>query len=204
MKRLFRIFMGVIALLFVYLFGAVRPAAASCLIAAGTVQSGINGGTLTVTAGHSYTLTIQDTTIPTEIVEASLGGWVNASGDGFASGTATAPGSGPYPLLVAGRTTDARAWSLADNTCGGARGKGTVPSLPLFDDGRLNRWDPWETSAIYCLGDGSVRIYVIRQPLWFIAFDASPAEIAKVSKHPTRNTVIKMGHGAGLIRLENG
>jgi hypothetical protein len=78
------------------------------------------------------------------------------------------------------------------------------PTCPVFFDGRLNNCEPWETSAIYCLGDGSVRVYVPGQPLWTIAFDASPAEIAKASKHPAHNTIIKGAHGAWLSRLTNG
>jgi hypothetical protein len=91
-------------------------------------------------------------------------------------------------------------------TCGGAAGGAGGPS---FTDGRLNNNDPWETSAIYCLGDGSVRVYVPAQPgrpsaNWVIAFDASVLEIAQVPTQPDTNTPIKAGHGAVLSRLTNG
>src|SRR5262249_34035630 len=147
----------------------------------------------------------QDTTTPTASVSGLLDGWLLAYGiAGPGSATATAPGNGPYPLRLGGVPNDTLDWRLFDNTCLGKRANGPVITLPLFLDGRRNKWEPWETAAIYCLGDGSVRVYVIGQPQWFIAFDASPGEIARVSKHPVRNTVIKTGHGAGLVRLQNG
>lgn len=76
-------------------------------------------------------------------------------------------------------------------------------SGPIFDDGRLNM-DALETAAIYCLADGSVRVYVPGSPLWTIAFDASPAEIASVATKPLKNTLIKSGKGAFLYRLTSG
>lgn len=84
--------------------------------------------------------------------------------------------------------------------CPAGSGQATTTN---FTDGRLNSHDPWETSAIYCMGDGSVRVYVIGSP-WFISFTASPAEIAKISKHPSHNTLIKAGPGASLSRQFNG
>ena len=54
------------------------------------------------------------------------------------------------------------------------------------------------------MGDGSVRVYVIGKPKWTIDFDASPAEIAKISKQLAYNTLIKKGRFAALSRLTNG
>jgi hypothetical protein len=88
--------------------------------------------------------------------------------------------------------------------CSSSSSTTNLVTFTEFTDGRLNSHDAWETSAIYCLGDGSVRVYVIGQPQWFIAFDASPAEIAKVSKHPAHNTIIKGAYGAWLSRFPNG
>jgi len=75
---------------------------------------------------------------------------------------------------------------------------------PLFDDGRLNDADAVETSAVYCLEDGSVRIYIPGNPSWGVAFTASPAEIARVPKKPAKNTLIKEAKGARLYRLTTG
>jgi len=84
-----------------------------------------------------------------------------------------------------------------------SKSSGGIPG-PLFSDSRLNNRDGYETSAIYCLGDGSVRVYVIGSPNWTIDFDASPAEIAKVPKNPAHNTLIKKGKFAALWRLAGG
>jgi len=82
-------------------------------------------------------------------------------------------------------------------------GSGGSGSGPIFDDGRLNM-DALETAAIYCMADGSVRVYVPGEPLWVIAFDASPSEIAKIPTKPDKNTLIKSGKGAFLYRLTTG
>src|SRR5258708_5575506 len=83
----------------------------------------------------------------------------------------------------------------------------------VFNDGRLNNNDPWETSAIYCMGDGSVRVYVIGNP-WHIAFTASPDAIinsritppgsAGGLTGPNTAILISQGRGAHLYRLPNG
>src|SRR5262245_54568795 len=64
----------------------------------------------------------------------------------------------------------------------------------LFTDGRLNNSDPWETSAIYCMGDGSVRVYVIGNP-WHIAFTASPDAIINSRGAYTGGTRITFSGG---------
>lgn len=101
------------------------------------------------------------------------------------------------------------AWSVA--FCGatlvGGGGSSTTsnaPTCPIFLDGRLNNCVPWQTSAIYCQLNGSVRVYVIGNPNWTIDFDATPGEIAAVPKKPAHNMLIKQGHFANLSRLTNG
>src|SRR5207253_3190826 len=81
--------------------------------------------------------------------------------------TFTFTGSGSTTVTVTGTTLP----------CPSTGGAGTVTST-FFTDGRLNSHDPWETTAVYCMGDGSVRVYVIGSPNWTIDFSASPAEIA--------------------------
>ncbi len=71
----------------------------------------------------------------------------------------------------------------------------------LFDDGRLNNSDPWETAAIYCLADGSVRVYVIGNP-WHIAFTASPAAIINSSITPPDAGAGQSGLGSASVILE--
>jgi hypothetical protein len=74
----------------------------------------------------------------------------------------------------------------------------------LFNDGRLNNSDPAETSAIYCLADGSLAIYSPAHPLWKLAFVISPTEIAKVPAKPAINMLIKDSPEARLYRLSSG
>jgi hypothetical protein len=78
----------------------------------------------------------------------------------------------------------------------------TVPVL--FSDGRLNNNDAAETAAIYCLADGSVRVYVYAEPKWAVSFTASPEEIATIATKPAKNTLIKQGWKAQLYRLTTG
>src|SRR5579871_6352686 len=88
--------------------------------------------------------------------------------------------SGPFTLGLCGGAY------FLDSGAGGALG-------PMFGDGRLNNNDPWETTAVYCQADGSVRVYVLGSPNWTVDFDASPAEIGKVPKNPAHNTLIEKG-----------
>jgi len=84
-------------------------------------------------------------------------------------------------------------------------GGGGGPGI-LFNDGRINNNDPWETSAIYCLGDGSVRVYVLGNP-WHIAFTASPQAIINsriMFPGQTNAILIGLNMGARLYRLPNG
>jgi hypothetical protein len=74
----------------------------------------------------------------------------------------------------------------------------------LFHDGRLNNDDAGETFAVYCKADGSVEVMAIYKGEGFLAFVASPAEIAAVPTHPATNTIIKQGKGAFLYRLTSG
>ncbi len=87
----------------------------------------------------------------------------------------------------------------------GSTGSGTTGGYfgPLYYDGRLNDKDGAETAAVYCMGDGSVRVYALGTP-WFISFTASHTEIARVPKKPAVNTLIKQGKGAVLYRLTSG
>jgi hypothetical protein len=123
-------------------------------------------------------------------------------GRGPQSVSFTVPSAGTVPgdfigVVLASSGTRILDWSFAINCAAG--GPGTH-----FDDGGLNFADPWETTAIYCMGDGSVRVYVIGSPNWTIDFDASPDEIAKVPQNPADNTLIKRGRFAALSRQTNG
>ncbi len=90
-------------------------------------------------------------------------------------------------------------FSVTVPACGGS-----TASCPIFMDGRLNNCEPWQTAAVYCQADGSVRVYVPGKPLWTIAFTASLTDIALVSKNPSVNTLIMQGGGARLYRLAGG
>jgi hypothetical protein len=76
--------------------------------------------------------------------------------------------------------------------------------VPLFTDGRLNADGAEQTAAIYCLADGSIRIYVSATPKWVVSLTASPDDLASVPKNPAHNTLIKQGWKAQLNRLTGG
>ncbi len=168
-----------------------------------------------VQASHGITAIVcnSDTHTATLTIHSYAGGlWSNTLYAGstlvqFMFGSATIGStftvSVTSPLFVNGVSayTTGASYGNASTTC--RPGTGNVTSTH-FDDGRLNFADAFETSAIYCLGDGSVRVRVPGTPFWYIAFTASPAEIAKVPKHPTTNTLIKSGLGARLYRLMSG
>jgi len=77
-------------------------------------------------------------------------------------------------------------------------------SVCSFTDGRLNKCDAGQTAAVYCLADGSIRVYAIFESKGYLAFTASPKEIDAVPLHPAQNTLIKQGNGARLYRLTGG
>jgi hypothetical protein len=132
--------------------------------------------------------------------------WIFVSGGGFGQGTGTVPSTGSYSFAI--QLNGVGGYKIIDQSCddGGASVNPNTGGYfgPLFYDGRLNDKDGQETSAVYCMGDGSVRVYVPGTPKWTIDFDASPAEIAKVPKNPTHNTLIKRGHFSSLSRQTNG
>lgn len=208
MKRHCLIVLAVlVALLNVVIGGGVRPATAACLVGNGTfVSIAVTDivGPFPVTAGHSYTLTVTDMTVPggNVIIAGPGGGW---SGSSPQSSTGIVPWSGIYLGDAGGGNLHTIRYTFTDNsaTCSGGTGAAGYFG-PLYWDGRLNDKDGQETSAVYCLGDGSVRVYVIGNPKWTIDFDANPTEIAKVPKHPAHNTLIKKGHFAALSRQTNG
>src|SRR5579871_1254593 len=72
----------------------------------------------------------------------------------------------------------------------------------LFNDGRINNNDPWETSAIYCMADGSVRVYVIGNP-WHIAFTASADEIVNSRMTPPGPLAGQSGFGSASLLTEH-
>jgi hypothetical protein len=72
-------------------------------------------------------------------------------------------------------------------------------------DDRLNKCDSGQTAAVYCLSDGSVKVMSIHSDSkGYLAFIASPTDIAKVSAKPAINTPIMSGDGATLYRLTSG
>lgn len=175
--------------------GFARPPAVYADASCQLVSSGAANGHITipvsVNAGDTVTVKVSIGTfivikLPVNVKISGNQATATGSGTGF---VVTENSGGPY---FYGITVCPAGSSLGGGTC------------PLFLDGRLNDCEAWETSAIYCLGDGSVRVYVIGQPMWTIDFDASPAEIARVPQHPRRNTVIKRGHFAALLRQTNG
>jgi hypothetical protein len=83
---------------------------------------------------------------------------------------------------------------------------GPTQTSNCFTDGRVNKCDPLQSGAIYCNvpNKGDIRIYGIYNEKGYIALDILKSEIAKVSKTPAQNTLIKKGHGFELWRLTSG
>src|SRR5579871_2585167 len=81
------------------------------------------------------------------------------------------------PILDTVTISGSGNWCISYNATLIVSSRGGSTLGPLYSDGRLNNDDGAETSAIYCMGDGSVRVLVPGSPLWNIAFTASPAEI---------------------------
>jgi hypothetical protein len=89
----------------------------------------------------------------------------------------------------------------------GSSGGLGISSAPCVNgDNRLNSVcdAPAQTVAVYCEKDGSVTVYAIYASKGYLAFIASPDEIAKVPSKPVKNTLIKQNLGARLYRLTSG
>ncbi len=135
MKRHLLILVAVVVLLPVSSFGLARPMlvrAASCTTTRGFLPSGGASVYVAFSAGDTISATWPVKVVfnppNTGVMKVDLGP-INFTGDLFL-----------YTITVC------------------ASGAGSLAGCPIFFDGRLNNCDPWETSAIYCLGDGSVRM----------------------------------------------
>jgi len=175
--------------------------AASC-----STQSGSGNGSvlvnISVSAGDIISITASDGIPNGVVISVAFPGIGIVSDLDSLSITFSRTGSARvsfHPLPLAPAFT----YNISVCRPGDDSGSNTGP-IPPFNDGRLNNWDAHETSAIYCMGDGSVRVYVPGDPRWRVAFDASPTELASVPKNPAVNTVIKSGNSATLLRLQDG
>jgi len=113
----------------------------------------------------------------------------------------TVPTTGSYDISMG---ADYYSGDIISFSCGLPGSAGST--FQLSNDGRLNNSDSGETFAVYCTTDGSVMVLGIDPTTsnGFLAFVATPIEIAKVPTKPTTDTAIKSGNGATLYRLTSG
>jgi hypothetical protein len=74
----------------------------------------------------------------------------------------------------------------------------------VFNDGRLNNRDYWESAAVYC-EDGGITVYGYHHE-WgsFLAFKISKAQLAKYPAKPASNILIIEKYGIRLYKLSSG
>jgi hypothetical protein len=124
---------------------------------------------------------------------------ISKSGVGSVSISATVPADGI--VYVSGASLGGFAPTTYIFDVNGACGGGPTT---VFTDGRLNNMDQAETAALYCTSAGNLEVYTPSTPQWKLLFTVTPAEIAKVPKHPAQNTLIKEVQNVRLYRLTGG